>query len=74
MEDGAEDKCRICGSTDHDAWNHEGIMFERQCDRWQKRYGCTLGDDGGWCDGHNAKRCPSVIITGQEKDACELAL
>lgn len=48
--------------------------FERDCERWQKKYGCTLGREGSWCDGKKAKRCPNVLVTGGAADTCELHL
>lgn len=48
--------------------------FERDCARWKKRYGCTLGDAAGWCDGTNAKRCPNALNCKDGTIACELAL
>lgn len=47
--------------------------FQKDRERWRKKYGCSLGKDA-WCDGADAKRCPNVLITGDLRDACELGL
>jgi len=39
--------------------------YQKEFDRWQKKYGCTLGGANGYCDGKNARRCPSAISTGK---------
>lgn len=47
--------------------------FAKAMERWKTRYGCSLGDTG-WCDGHNAKRCPQVIVLRHSSDGCQLSL
>lgn len=48
--------------------------FDKKMKHWKSKYGCSLGDAGGYCDGKNATRCPKRLNCKGGEKACELAL
>jgi hypothetical protein len=44
--------------------------------RWKAKYNCTAGDNGGWCDGVKARRCPMCLCHKKDlgDSGCYLAI
>ena len=41
----------------------------------KNKYECSLGDDGGWCDGTKSSRCAFCVhVANDELNACELGI
>jgi len=53
---------------------HEGNAKEN-LQSVKSKYGCSLGDDGGWCDGVKSSRCAFCnYVVNAAANACGLGM